>query len=211
MSSEPLEERVARYQAQAWADEPSDWFGRRGLEYSTIERFRVGYTGTRERSPSGLDIRRCAVFPVEDGLGRVRNVRYRPLYEHTGAKYLSEGTSHLFAVRALDNPVVYVCEGEPDTMIAWQLGFKAVGLSGAHNFRPAWRFLFRAPHVDKVVICMDPDAAGREASVKLYGLLKEVATRLAVVDLPNNMDLNDTFLRYGAETTKEALDGAMER
>jgi DNA primase len=200
-----LTEKLRGFRERVWDDEPAAWFRSRGLLHSTVERFGLGYTGT-DRVSRSLDLRRCLVLPYEDGLGRVRQLRYRPLYSGAGAKYLSVGSdpSNLFAVRAADNPVVHLVEGEPDTMIAWQCGFKAVGVPGANNFKDEWRFLFRAPHVERVVLAFDPDNAGREAARHLYGLLRQV-TDVDVVKLPEGKDLNDCYLEYGEAMVKEAL------
>lgn len=197
--------KLRGFQERVWDDEPAKWFRSRGLTHSTVDRFGLGYTAG-DRVHRGQDLRRCLVLPYEDGLGRVRQLRYRPLYSGAHAKYLSVGSdpSNLFAVRAADNPVVYLVEGEPDTMIAWQCGFKAVGVPGANNFKDEWRYLFRAPHVERVVLAFDPDNAGREAARHLYGLLRDV-TDVDVVKLPEGKDLNDCYLEYGEAMVKEAL------
>lgn len=199
-----LDDRLARYQAQVWDDVPAAFFERRGITHSTVARFGLGYTGQLGRGKA-LDVRRCLVLPYEDGLGRVRQLRYRPLYSGAKAKYLStEKQSHLFAVRALDNPTVYVCEGEMDTMILWQLGYKAIGLPGATNWKDEWKWLFRAPHVEEAVLVLDPDEAGMSAARRLYSSLKEVID-VRTVSLPKGLDVNDTLLQLGEDTLKEAL------
>ena len=205
--SDGLARRLDAFRARVWDDEPAEFFRRRGITHSTVDRFGLGYTAS-DRVSRSQDLRRCLVLPYEDGLGRVRQLRYRPLYSGASAKYLSVGSdpSNLFAVRAADNPVVHIVEGEPDTMIAWQCGFKAVGVPGANNFKDEWRYLFRAPHVERVVLAFDPDNAGREAARHLYGLLHGV-TDVDVVKLPEGKDLNDCYLEYGEAMVKEALNG----
>jgi 5S rRNA maturation endonuclease (ribonuclease M5) len=201
-----LRERLDKYQAQRWDDVPTEFFAKRALDHSTVARFGLGYTG-RLGLGRTLDLRRCLVLPYEDGLGRTRQLRYRPLYPTSGAKYLSEGSApiNLFAVRAIDNPVVHIVEGEIDTMSAWQAGFRATGLPGANNFKDEWKWLFRAPHVERVVLALDPDKAGREAAKYIYGLLASVID-VAIARFPKGMDVNDLLVAGGEDAVKEVLD-----
>lgn len=200
-----LREKLAAYQEQRWDDVPARFFAERSLDHSTVARFGLGYTGAlgRERT---IDFRRCLVLPYEDGLGRVRQLRYRPLYP-AKAKYLSGGgePANIFAVRAIDNPVVHVCEGEIDAMSAWQCGFRACGIPGANTFKEEWKYLFRPPHVDRVVLAFDPDKSGREAAKYLYGLLAGVID-VAVAKFPAGLDVNDLLRKGGEDAVKEVLD-----
>lgn len=201
-----LRERLATYQAQRWEDVPTAFFAERALDHSTVARFGLGYTGSLGRGRV-QDLRRCLVLPYEDGLGRVRQLRYRPLYPTAGAKYLSERDApvNLFAVRAIDNPVVHIVEGEIDTMSAWQAGFRACGLPGANNFKDEWKYLFRAPHVERVVLALDPDKTGREAAKYVYGLLAGVVD-VAIARFPKDKDVNDLLREGGEDAVKEVLD-----
>jgi len=199
-------EMLDMFQANAWADEPASFFEARGLEHSTVQRFGLGYTGDRGRTAQG-DVRHSLVIPYEDGLGNLRYIRFRPLRPgYKGPKYVTatDQKAHLFAVRALDNDTVHVAEGEIDAMILWQVGLKAVAVPGAQTFRPAWRHLFRQPHVRRAVLVLDPDKAGMSAAKRLYDQLSDVCDTHAV-SLPKGMDVNDVFLRYGAETLRKAV------
>lgn len=200
-----LREALAAYQEQRWEDAPSAFYAERALDHSTVARFGLGYTGALGRGKT-LDLRRCLVLPYEDGLGRVRQLRYRPLYP-ARAKYLSGGgePSNIFAVRAIDNPVVHVCEGEIDAMTAWQCGFRACGIPGANTFKDEWKYLFRPPHVERVVLAFDPDKSGREAAKYIYGLLAGVID-VAVAKLPTGLDVNDLLRKSGEDAVKEVLD-----
>src|SRR5215211_4406301 len=118
-------EMLDMFQAQVWDPEPAGFITQRGLDHSTVSRFGLGYTGGWGAGAE-MDVRRPLVIPYEDGLGNLRSVRFRPLRpDWTGPKYWGKEKAHLFAVRALDNHTVYVCEGELDAMILWQCGFKA--------------------------------------------------------------------------------------
>jgi 5S rRNA maturation endonuclease (ribonuclease M5) len=207
-----LEEREAlleEFQSQVWDPEPAAFLVSRGLVHSTVDRFGLGYTGSWGDFGALGDYRRALVLPYEDGLGRLRKLRFRPLRPGwSGAKYLDlKGVGpHLFAVRAADNPTVYIAEGELDAMSVWQVGFRAVGVPGAGMFKEEWKYLFRPPHVERVVLVLDPDNSGKRAAIRIYASLKEVVEEVLTVNLPRGLDVNDTLRKYGADTLRSALD-----
>lgn len=92
-----------------------------------------------------------------------------------------------------------------DTMTAWQCGFRAVGVPGVGTFKEEWRYLFRPPHVERVVLAFDPDKAGRDASKYLYGLLSGVID-VSIAKLPRGLDVNDLLREAGEDAVKEVLD-----
>ena len=84
--------------------------------------------------------------------------------------------------------VVYLVEGFTDTLTLLANGFDAVGLVGAGGLKEEWlaplgRF--------RVVAALDPDAAGRRAAARYRELFAARGLRLAVVELPS--DVNDFF------------------
>jgi DNA primase len=86
--------------------------------------------------------------------------------------------------------VVYLVEGFTDTLTLLANGFDAVGLVGAGGLKDEWlaplgRF--------RVVAALDPDAAGRRAAARYRELFNARGRRLAVVELPS--DVNDFFRR----------------
>lgn len=198
-----LDDATNYYHTQAWSPVSAAFFEKRGLVHSTVDRFRLGYAG----QPFSVDERRrrgCLVLPYEDGRGRVRQLRYRPIAYEGDAKYLSVAGehSHLFAVRAAENPKVYICEGEIDAMSLWQVGLKAVGIPGVRTWRAEWRWLFR--NCERVVLVLDPDPAGLRATSEIYRGLSQV-TDVDVAALPAGMDVNDVLVRLGAETLREVV------
>ncbi len=196
-----LDEAVDFYHAQVWTDTPASFLLERSLLHSTVDRFRLGYVGV----PASGDRKRagCLVLPYEDGLGRVRSVRYRPLYP-SEAKYLSvkDDKAHVFAVRATDNPTVYVCEGEIDAMTLWQVGLRAAGIPGATAWKDEWRWLFR--NAERVVLCFDPDDAGIRAASRIWQSLS-VVTDVDVVRFPPGLDVNDVYRRFGPDALREMV------
>jgi DNA primase len=203
-----LDEEVVFYYEQVWRNEQSRAFlEARGLTHSTVGRFHLGYVGERAavtpERVGGHPTTGSLTIPYEDGMGRYRQLRYRPLYQ-SEAKYLTMPgeKSHLFAVRATDNEVCYVAEGEMDAMTLWQIGLRAVGIPGANNWNPSWRWLFR--NCVKVVLCLDPDPSGIRAASMIYQGLALV-TDVDVAKLPPKQDVNDVFNRYGERALREMV------
>lgn len=86
--------------------------------------------------------------------------------------------------------VVHLVEGFTDTLTLLANGFDAVGLVGAGGLKEDWL----APLARfRVVAALDPDAAGRRAAARYRELFNARGLRLAVVELPS--DVNDFFRR----------------
>ena len=195
------DDKADAYAGQVWSPTAAAFLMDRGLAHSTIHRFRLGYVDVpfkEDRKRKG-----CLTIPYEDGMGRVRQIRYRPLFK-SDAKYLTVAgeKAHLFAVRAADNPRVCVAEGEIDAMTLWQVGLKAVGLPGAQSWKDEWRWLFR--NCERVTLCLDPDDAGFRAAQRLYQGLSTI-TDVDVVKFPPDMDVNDFYRKYGADALREVV------
>lgn len=203
-----MDEKVRQYHEQVWrCKESREFLETRGLSHSTVARFRLGYVGVPavgERARiGGHPVQGTLTLPYEDGIGRVRQIRYRPLYPCPD-KYITVAgeKAHLFAVRAADNTVCHVAEGEIDAMSLWQVGLRAVGVPGANNWKPEWRWLFR--NCSKVVLCLDPDDSGIRAAQMIYQGLSLV-TDVEVARLPRGQDVNDVLVRYGPQALREAV------
>lgn len=107
--------------------------------------------------------------------------------------------------------VVYLVEGFTDTLTLLTHGFLAVGLVGAGGLKEEWlaplgRF--------RVVAALDPDAAGRRAAARYRELFQARGLRLAVIELPS--DINDLFRHRPAAAlelellTERALEEARQ-
>ena len=99
--------------------------------------FRLGYVANPEPGHEPYVGKLTIPYITPTG---VIDIRFRSITPDTGPKYLTRpgATSHIFNVNALtsDSDVLVICEGEIDTMIATQVGFAAVGLPGANNWKP---------------------------------------------------------------------------
>ena len=133
----------------------------------------------------------------------VIDIRFRSITPDTGPKYLTRpgATSHIFNVNALtsDSDVLVICEGEIDTMIATQVGFAAVGLPGANNWKPFYARVLA--DWEKIMLFCDGDNAGREMAKNISRELDNVFP----VFMPDNCDVNDVYLQEGAEGLRKRV------
>lgn len=110
--------------------------------------------------------------------------------------------------RLQSGAVVYLVEGFTDTLTLVTHGFPSVGLVGAGGLKDEWlaplgRF--------RVVAALDPDAAGRRAASRYEEMFARRGSRLAVVNLPS--DVNDFFRqnRAAALELQMLTEAALEK
>ena len=203
------------YAKQFWSSPAADYLRGRGLLHSTITRFNLGYVGEAARGHHRY--RGMVSIPYSDGLGRERGIRYRALPgREDNIRYLAtKGFNHLFAVRATDHGVVYLCEGEIDAMILWQLGYRAVGIPGANAWQDYHKFLFR--NCEEVRIVFDNDTPtrggrrqnpGQQAAAKIWRSLERIGVVTQAVMLPAGMDVNEAYLEMGEKSLRDLLEVA---
>lgn len=166
----------------------------RGLSTSTVIDAKLGYC-TSAMSPRFGD---SIAIPYFDAQHRHRATRYRHLRPGTRNKYDAPAGSsrHLYGVEAISSPVVYVTEGEFDSLILRQLGAAAVAIPGAQSWDRSWRWLFR--DCDLVVVALDSDEEGTKAQRKVASQVATV-TEVETIDLPAGMDVTELWLTNPTE------------
>ncbi|HSN23600.1 MAG TPA: hypothetical protein VLS45_05450, partial [Methylomicrobium sp.] len=95
------------------------------------------------------------------------------------------------------DPILVICEGEPDTWIAHQLGAPAIGLMASDvskTYKPLMRYR------DIVAICHN-DENGTISVGKGFGVACADAYGAKPVIMPEGHDLNSFFLEYGEDET----------
>jgi len=128
----------------------------------------------------------------------VVDIRFRSVHDGQDPKYLSrpgvETTMYGVADLALDSPIIAICEGEFDAIIASELcGIPAVGVPGVSNWKSYYWRAFE--DYDNVIVLCDGDAAGKD-----FG--KKIATSISnatVVVMPDDSDVNSTYLAEGRD------------
>jgi len=99
-----------------------------------------------------------------------------------------------------------IVEGVKDAAAMHGLGYSACGLPGK-TCKAEWVPMFRGL---KVLICLDNDQAGREATPKLRRSLEKEAASVGVVELPAAGDVRDAITAAGPEAVKAAVEKASQ-
>ena len=194
--SELMENLYANEQALDWLQGPD-----RGLELEMILEAQLGYVPPGRKHGNSISI------PYHDVQGRWRTNRYRllPPVPEDQPKYKAEhgGGRHLYNVAAVDEPVVYVTEGEFDSLILRQLGLASVAVPGANAWNRAWRWLFR--NCDMVFVVFDtdtnPEQAGQKGGQKVAGAIGSV-TAVEPIRMPPDKDVTALYLENPDELKK---------
>jgi DNA primase len=175
-------------------DEVAPYLESRGITKETALMFRLGFVKNPETGHEPYTGKLAIPYLTPSG---VIDIRFRSLNADSGPKYLSRpgASTHIFNVAALntDSDVLVICEGEIDTMIATQVGFAAVGLPGANNWKPFYTRVLA--DWEKIMLFCDGDNAGKEMAKTITRELDNVFP----VFMPDNCDVNDVFLAEGAE------------
>jgi DNA primase len=165
----------------------------RGITEQTARIFRLGFVSEPEVGHEPYIGKLAIPYITPTG---VVDIRFRSL-GGDGPKYLSRpgANTHIYNITALnsDGDTLVVCEGELDTVIATQAGFKAVGLPGANNWKPFYSRVLA--DWNKVLLFCDGDNAGREMA---KGISRELENVFSVF-MPAGLDVNDVYLAEGAE------------
>jgi DNA primase len=172
----------------------------RGITEETARMFRLGFVANPETGHELYQGKLAIPYLTPSG---VIDIRFRSLNADSGPKYLSRpgATTHIYNITALsqDTGMLVVCEGEIDTIIATQVGFTAVGLPGANNWKPYYSRVLDG--WDKIMLFCDGDNAGREMAKTISRELDNVFP----VFMPDNQDVNDVFLTEGADGLRKRV------
>ncbi len=160
----------------------------RGLTEETIATYQLGYSG------DGI------MYPVFI-YGQLCDVRtYMP--DQTPKMRSRKGASPLlfpFDAWLNDERETLLCAGENDTLLARQLGFNAVTVTGGEGtFPKIFANLFANR---KVSVCYDCDEAGKRGARTVAFLLKESGAQVKIVDLglqgtKDSKDITDFIVKY---------------
>jgi DNA primase len=155
------------------------------------------------------------MFPIRDRQGKAIAFGAR-LLRGEGPKYLNSGESPLFKksenLFALDlalpairqEKTAYLCEGYVDAIALHQAGIgAAVAPLGTAFTEDQAKLLKR--WAEKVVLVLDSDEAGQNATVKAIHLCRRVALACAVVPIVGGKDPADIYRDAGAEALQKTV------
>ncbi len=221
----------ARFYHESLRAEAKDYLTKeRGFTEEMIDHFRIGYAvgGLKEHltGKSGFPLDLCITAGVlkrtEDGLvkdyfykriifpnirrGRVVHLSSRSLDGHE-PKYLHlpGEIRYLYNEDAIASNKVYIAEGIPDCITAVQSGYPTVAVLGTSGFTRD--DVPKFSRCETVYLCLDGDVAGREAAVKIGGMIGEKAR---IVQLPDRLDLNDFFRSYTVDDFEKLIASSQD-
>ena len=99
---------------------------------------------------------------------------------------------------------IIICEGTIDVIAMYKAGFRnTVACMGTAitNFHATQLKRYS----DKIILCLDGDDAGQNATYKAIDVLSEQGLEVKVVKLKDNLDPDEFLKKYGAEELKNAL------
>ncbi len=161
---------------------------RRGLSIDTIKRFELGFDGDR------------IWIPVKIGSHylNIRRYDWRPgaIPKDKMLSYdVGYGEARLFPYSNLKGAeTILLCEGEMDCMLANQLGYTAITVTGGAG---TWTEKFTTAMAGKNLhVCYDIDEAGRKGAAKVCKAVHRVIKELKDVNLPLTEPKNADFTNY---------------
>jgi len=172
---------------------------KRGWSLETIKKLQIGFSDER------------VTIPIISKSGNLLNIRKYDVFHKSNEKF--KGVAGHNAVRlwpdiAFEQDLIVIFAGEPDTILARQLGINGVTFTGGEG-------AFRAdllPHFSgkKVYVCYDVDERGRTAREALSRRLTEHAREVYIIDLPIKLlppkgDFADLFF-YAADNGIELTE-----
>jgi len=133
------------------------------------------------------------LFPfVQDS--HIVYIQGRRFNDNEGAKYvglngLVKPLFNLNVLRSLrKGDPLYICEGVPDVISAFEMGFPAVGVLGAHSFKEEYADLLLPYHI---YVIPDRDIAGAAFVRKIKEAFRRKGSVVEVLDFPFGKDLTE--------------------
>ena len=200
-----LTETAKRYH-QTLSEEGLFYLKSRGIDQRVADTFLLGtVTDPVAGHEHGTG---CLSIPYITGSGVV-GIKFRKI-DGTNPKYIwpTGQKIGMFNVEDLkiDTDTIAICEGEIDTMVLSGLcGIPAVGVAGVTQWREWFPMMLEG--YKRIFIFADNDLKedGRNPGMELAKRIKEDLNSAVVVNLPENKDVNDVFLREGADWFKEKI------
>jgi DNA primase len=208
VQSKSLKEAVQRY-AQEVSPEALVVLAERGISEEVAARFQLGTVTDPINGHEMYD--GWISIPYITALEMCVGFKFRRL-DDGKPKYGSPvgQKSHLFNVKDTlsMSPHIVVCEGELDTVItSGVLGIPAVGIPGVQAWKPHFAKLFTG--YDTVFIVGDNDIKedGTNPGAEFSKRVASEILNSVIVTLPPGMDINDHYLKFGADATRALLVG----
>lgn len=132
------------------------------------------------------------LFPFYEGnkISYIQGRRLNPVGpKYLGLKGISKPLYNLSIIENFKkNDLLLICEGIPDVLAAYEMGYEAIGVLGAHSFNNQW---VKALLPFDLVIIPDNDAAGTGFAKKVQKLFLSQGKIIQIVRMENVKDLSE--------------------
>jgi DNA primase len=187
--------------------EAGEYLESRGLTATTIDHFRLGFVDDPVRSEDSKMQGRISIPYLVDNPVHGRSsvaMRFRAIHPEMNPKYLGYAGENVSLFNPLsllmDTDYMCICEGEFDTIAAYQAGLTAVGIPGAQQWAPWMPRLLKG--YKAVYVLQDADSAGKKFAEQIAKSVRNVR----VIEMPDG-DVNSTLIEKGSEYLKELVIG----
>ena len=149
----------------------------RGLTLETLNRFKIGYVEEwrhpkRPQAPASPRL----IIPTSRESYLARDTRAELTEEQKSYSKMKVGSTHIFNARALQtaSTPVFIVEGELDALSIIDVGGEAVGLGSISKVGSLLEILKESRPSQPLIVALDNDNRGAQASEKLIAGLKEL-------------------------------------
>ncbi|MBR5135101.1 MAG: DNA primase, partial [Clostridia bacterium] len=190
--------------------------------YRDEELFQAGLIRKNQKGYYYDNFYHRAMIPIIDVRGNVIGFGGRALEKDAKQKYINTSdtsvfkkTNNLFALNFAKDHIakngekrLILCEGYMDVIALHQAGFtNAVASLGTAVTPDHARMIAR--YADEIVLLLDSDAAGQNATVKAIGVFRNTGIRIRVARIPNGKDPDEFLKHHAPEALKLVLDRAV--
>ena len=216
-----LSEEILKEFGVGYAPAEGDRVVRRALE-AGLSRQDVAAAGLGQQTSRGFRdrFRGRVLFPLADHQGRVLGFAGRALRDEDKPKYLNTSDNDVFhkgrllfglhkAAQAITKSGrAIVVEGYTDVLGLHQAGFpETVAIMGTSLTEDQVTRLTRL--TDRVLLALDADKAGQDATVRAAAMARERDAELLVIPMPEGRDPADIVAEGGREAFGALIDAAL--
>lgn len=177
---------------------------RRGISMDSVTHFRLGEV--IEPLPGHEMMRGRIAIPYIKKRGIVA-ISFRCIQDHKCKevqcpKYLRDGNQWLYNTADVDAPssLIGISEGELDSIILHQCGLPSAGIPGVEGWKghPWWPLVLKG-HTRPLIFADNDTSNDKNPGMRLAKEIQRSLPRARLVVLPDDMDVNETYLTYGPE------------
>jgi len=199
-----------------------NYLQKNGISIETMKQ--AGLVETSEKGNTYDVFGTRLMFPILNSYGDCIGFTARTLehdskfakYKNSSQTLVFDKSRTVYNIHAIKNlkkeqkiDYIIICEGTIDVIAMHKAGFKnTVACMGTAITNYHAHELKR--YSDKIVLCLDGDGAGQNATYKAIDVLTEYGLEVKVAVLKDNLDPDEFLKKYGVEKLKECLENAVD-